>query len=85
MPCGDKDNCNEFKQTETSQQSHKEQHSNEICTPFCVCSCCATHFFIKDFYPPLNQVAVINTVFAVHKESKISSAIIPIWQPPKLA
>ena len=85
IPCGDKENCNELKQTQTSQSDHKENHSDEGCTPFCVCSCCATHFLINDFQPTLNVVAVINTVYTVHKESKTSAAIIPIWQPPKLA
>lgn len=84
MPCADKVDCNEFKQT-ASQESHKQEHSDEVCSPFCVCACCATHFLIKDFQPSLKQVAVINTHYSAHKESKISAAIIPIWQPPKLA
>ena len=84
MPCGDKDDCNEIKHEQTSQTGNNN-HDDEICTPFCVCSCCATHFVMKDFMPALNQVATINTVYPVLKEPKTSSAILPIWQPPKLA
>ncbi len=84
IPCGDKDDCNEYKQVQTSQTDHKEQHSDEACTPFCVCSCCATLFLIKDFHPTITQVNSTNTVYRSHPEFKTSSAIIPIWQPPKL-
>jgi hypothetical protein len=85
VPCGDKDDCNEIKHEQCSQSDNKEPHSDEACTPFCVCSCCATHFVVKSFQSLQNQIAVINTVYTVHPESKTSAAVIPIWQPPKLA
>ena len=85
MPCGDKENCNEVNPSAVAQTTNHEQHTDETCTPFCSCACCAAHFLIKDIQHPLNQVAEINTVYTVHKESKTSAAIIPIWQPPKLA
>lgn len=85
VPCGDKDDCNEINHSEISQTTDHQEHSGELCTPFCSCACCATHFISKDFHSAVSIVAVINTVYTVHKESKISSAIIPIWQPPKLA
>lgn len=83
MPCGDKDDCNEIKHNETSQNTG--DHQDESCTPFCVCSCCATHFVVKSFQPLQNQIAEINSICTVHPESEISSAVIAIWQPPKLA
>ena len=84
LPCRDTDTCNEINSTETAQASHLENHSNEMCTPLCVCSCCASLFLTKDIQPILNQIATINTIYTVHPESKTSSAVIPIWQPPKL-
>ncbi|HRG02361.1 MAG TPA: hypothetical protein PKZ75_14680 [Bacteroidia bacterium] len=83
MPCGDKDDCNELKHEQTSQNSG--DHQDEVCTPFCVCSCCATHFVVKPFQSIQTQIAVINTVYTVHPESETSTAVIPVWQPPKLA
>ena len=83
MPCGDKDDCNEIKHNQTSQNTG--DHQDESWTPFCVCSCCATHFVVKSFQPIHNQIAVINSIYTVHPESEISSAVIAIWQPPKLA
>ena len=85
VPCGDKEDCNEFKQTQTSHTDHKDDHSDEACTPFCVCACCASNCIVKYFQPVLNQVALVNSVYPVHKESKTSAAIISIWQPPKLS
>jgi hypothetical protein len=84
VPCGDSDNCNEIKHQQTSQTPNNPSHSDEICTPFCVCSCCAAHFLMDEFNPVLNQLAEVNTLLTLHKESKLSTAIIPIWQPPKL-
>jgi len=85
VPCGDKDDCNEINHSEIAQTTDHEEHSGEVCTPFCSCACCAAHFLNNELEPTLNIVAVINSVYTVHKESKISSAVIAIWQPPKLA
>ncbi len=83
VPCGDKDDCNEIIHNETSQNTG--DHQDESCTPFCVCSCCATHFVVIPFQEIGTQIAEINSIYTVQPESKISSAIIAIWQPPKLA
>lgn len=86
IPCGDEEACSALKQSETSEQSHKEDHSEEFCTPFCVCSCCSSPFLIKkDFYSSLQQIEITNTVYTVHEESKTSTPIISIWQPPKIS
>ncbi len=84
MPCGDNDDCNEANHSQNAQAKNHE-HKDEACTPLCVCSCCATHFVVKDFETSSNQIAVINTVFTLHKVVKTSAAVIPIWQPPKLS
>jgi hypothetical protein len=83
LPCGDKEDCNEVKHEQTAHNSSSEDHSDEMCTPFCVCSCCAAHFVVKSFEPLHNEIAVINTVYTAHKEAETASAIIPVWQPPK--
>jgi hypothetical protein len=85
MPCSDKEDCIEIYPTQLSQLNHQAEHSDEICSPFCVCACCATHFLVSDFLPALNQVSVINTIYTSHNVEQTSSAIVSIWQPPKLA
>lgn len=84
MPCGEQDLCNETKheQTDPNNDTH---HSDDICSPLCVCACCATHFVVKAFDPLTNQITVMHTVYTIHKEAKTNSTIIPIWQPPKFA
>ena len=83
-PCADKADCNEFDQTKTSQSEHHKDHADEICTPFCVCSCCSTNILVTDYSHNLIDLTLINTVYKDHEDSKISSIIISIWQPPKL-
>ena len=85
VPCGDKDDCNDANHSDISQTNKHKEHSGEVCTPFCSCACCASHFISKNLQTTLQVLAVINTVHTVHKESKISSAIISIWQPPKIS
>jgi hypothetical protein len=85
VPCGDKDDCNEMNHTEIARANDHEEHSGEVCTPLCSCACCASHFLNDEFQPTREIVAVIHTVHTLHRESKITSAIISIWQPPKLA
>jgi hypothetical protein len=84
VPCGDRDDCNEINHSEIAQANGNAEHSGEVCTPLCSCACCASHFLNDEFQPTLEIVAVINTVYTIHRESKIISAIIPIWQPPEL-
>lgn len=83
MPCGDKEDCNELIHEQTSQNTG--DHQDEVCTPFCACSCCATQFVVKSFQSVHTQIAEINTIYTVHPESKPSTAVIPIWQPPKIS
>lgn len=84
-PCADKGECNEFNQIDTSQCDDHKEHSDEVCTPFCVCSCCSTNILVTDYPPDLSNLTLINTIYKAQEDSKISSIIISIWQPPKLA
>lgn len=83
MPCTPTDDCKEDSVV-AGQRQHQDEDQNECCTPFCVCSACAAHFLIQDFQPNINQTAVINSIHTVEKDAEICSAIIPIWQPPKV-
>lgn len=82
VTCGDNADCNEMTHELTSQSTG--DHEDEMCTPFCVCSCCATLFVVSSFHPLHKQIAVIQSVYTIHPESETASAIIPVWQPPKL-
>lgn len=85
MPCGDKEDCNEKNHTELTQKSSHEKHSGEVCSPFCTCTCCASHFINSNVSTSLDYISFTNPVYKVHEVSKETSVIIPVWQPPKLA
>jgi hypothetical protein len=85
MPCSDSEDCNEAKHTEQLAQAPDHDHANETCTPFCVCSCCATHVVFSNVPSVFYVIAEIATVYTPQANADISSAVITIWQPPKLA
>ena len=84
MPCNDEQDCKEAKHTEQVAQADNHEHENEVCTPFCVCSCCATHILFSNFS---NDFSIDNeraTVYTEPANAELRSAIISVWQPPKL-
>jgi len=85
MPCGDEATSHATAQTQVSQSLCAEAHAHDICTPFCICSCCSTNIVVKDFQPLPEQPAIKRPAYSPQPSSDICSAIIPIWQPPKLA
>jgi hypothetical protein len=85
IPCGDKDDCNEPNCTTQTAQNQHEDHQDEACTPFCVCSCCATHYVNNS---ATNQIVIASIEVKSYHDaptSKVMGAVLPIWQPPKLA
>lgn len=89
LPCGDANNeCNTTApQTETTQNhSHKTDH-NDVCSPFCICSCCST---VANFSIPESRVIEEKTVFAeiqkfpIRDFNFVSNYYGNIWQPPKI-
>jgi hypothetical protein len=84
VPCGDRRHANDFNQPCTLS-AQPEEHSDEDCSPFCFCSCCATHIVVQDAAPQLAQLVSVAADPFNENESKPTAAIISIWQPPKKA
>jgi len=85
IPCGDKDDCNETNHTAQTAQAENHEHQDEACTPFCVCSCCATHCVNTTSQ---NQIVIASIEVKSYREfptSKVQGAVLPIWQPPKIS
>jgi hypothetical protein len=87
IPCSDSKECNVSSVVEISPlNNHQEHnHSNEVCTPFCTCSCCS----VSAFYSPFNKVQFVKIDFQsekypLHNENFNSEVSYSIWQPPKL-
>lgn len=89
LPCGDGQDANISTGTMTSlsvANNEEHQHANEVCPPFCVCSCCAaTSFFITT-----SKMALSKYAFRVERSHSYSDNILTraqytIWQPPRVS
>jgi hypothetical protein len=85
MPCGDKDDCNEATHSQQTAQKEHHEHQDEACTPFCVCSCCASPILHSNVSQDFIVINEMSTVASQPKGLKLLSAFVSIWQPPKIA
>lgn len=85
LPCNDAHAQTEtIFQTQSSQVSQDEHHE-DFCTPFCICSCCTTPIIVQ-------SMTVFEVSYFDNHFSKISSFYKSItsnffgsiWQPPQL-
>lgn len=91
MPCPDNQSCGSTAGQSISsthnEAGHQHEEEGDLCTPFCVCSCCGNiavvisipHFVI-DPKPALHPVSPISTYQSIF----ISSYSFSFWQPPKI-
>ena len=87
LPCGDRKECNSIggAQSISASTNHQEHHhSAEACTPFCVCSCCASSACVQS-----NSKAHIMTIFPSEKHRDLNFFFLSrdfssIWQPPRI-
>lgn len=88
MPCGDvSDNAVDAK---TSYTIHKdtramENCNQEVCTPFCSCSCCSVgkNFPVQTVSISVDPVVLVSYCF--YAASAPSEQAVDVWQPPKLS
>jgi hypothetical protein len=87
VPCVDGLSCNPSCNVELSTGGDLNNHHQESdhCSPFCTCSCCATHVIMQEYFV---QQAVYS--YSVKQEEGYtrtfeSNVFISIWQPPKLS
>jgi hypothetical protein len=86
-PCGDRYECADDLASEMVM-SNNDQHpfgEQDVCTPFCICTCCATHVQLPiDFDLSILNPEHNTPVITAYLEKSLSSAGISIWQPPRL-
>ncbi|RQO30144.1 hypothetical protein DBR32_11195 [Taibaiella sp. KBW10] len=93
VPCSDMYNeCNRKVETKAAisiAETHDHNNDQEdICSPFCVCSCCSIGIVSHHFTPPV--IRITHPFFApapkisVRNSFFISNFYGNIWQPPKL-
>jgi len=86
MPCNDTCDSQEH-QTPITFQTAQEHHDkdSDMCSPFCVCTCCATSISITHYQTNLFNPAYSAEVFPSYEESACSAFSRDFWQPPKLS
>jgi hypothetical protein len=90
LPCADIEVDNFVENLDNFQANHNN-HSHEkeldLCTPFCVCSCCGTPFFhLREeisFRLILNSKKIASKT-QNYKPLEISNFVASIWQPPQI-
>lgn len=88
LPCADTEAMSlSIVKTEVSQSSreHKEHKGNDICSPFCHCSCCSTYSVVNTplLVPILVQQPERN-IYTAHISEALVEISLPVWQPPQL-
>ncbi len=86
MPCNDGCNSHPHEEPITIQQAEEHhQADNDLCSPFCFCTCCASAMNAVNF-PALNTIPpVTEKKFTAFYQSLLSQEHSSIWQPPKLS
>lgn len=89
-PCSDQETCADERiqgVTAVNVQGHDHAgNESDHCTPFCICSCCATHIQLQYAFDITLVNLVHNTPVAtryIEKPSLNNSKA--IWQPPKIS
>jgi hypothetical protein len=86
LPCKDICDARDHVSTMSIEQTHDHhEEKQDLCSPFCVCSCCGTSITY------FSSVA-INFIywgtgenFSPFSQSQITDFYYTIWQPPKIA
>lgn len=89
MPCSDAYNeCQNNTTTQEALQSHNHKNDqNDICSPFCICTCCSS--IVNPKFTSLSirspKFSIASTIkFPIQDFSLISNYYGNIWQPPKI-
>lgn len=90
IPCSDEASVESGETTHVqalcTEDAHAPDHAEEdICSPFCNCSCCASNSinYLVHFESAVPEL--MNKVFASSLSDNISEVSLPIWQPPQLS
>lgn len=88
IPCQDKVLRFSYEQAVTikTDADHRDQGGVDLCSPFCICACCAG-ITLQQPVPSLPKVACTalfnGNAFAYTAESK-GRDLASIWQPPRI-
>jgi len=84
MPCNDVHDGAKNQITTVNQAQDHHESDNDICSPFCICSCCQGFVALTSFPDVAISSFAVSSNFSFYTEKFFSSAAASIWQPPKL-
>ncbi|MDP4189500.1 MAG: hypothetical protein Q8907_06505 [Bacteroidota bacterium] len=85
IPCADKPDDNLLHKPEITQGSPSGHHQDmDHCSPFCVCSCCASPVVLQFYAFPANLIYV-QVDFPELVPDFHSATLNSVWQPPRLS
>ncbi|MES2620358.1 MAG: DUF6660 family protein [Bacteroidota bacterium] len=84
MPCNDVHEGSKNAVITSAQAEDHHQDHNDICSPFCICSCCQGFVALTSFSEATLSPFIASSNFSFYTEKFFSSASAAIWQPPKL-
>ncbi|WP_291086628.1 DUF6660 family protein [Flavobacterium sp. BFFFF1] len=90
IPCadgGDDAGCSDSKATTEKGSADNDHKGSDLCSPFCICSCCAAHainFSTALTFEPVMISELISRQEIIYKSPLASSFTGSIWQPPQL-
>ncbi|RKE57277.1 DUF6660 family protein [Sphingobacterium detergens] len=87
VPCGDTSiNSSRFGSTENDIVHDHNSNQDDMCTPFCYCSCCGSLALNTQFVP--HKYSILPILFFSQRKVKetpsfFTAYLNSIWQPPK--
>ncbi len=89
MPCSDifaMGKMSNIPSTEKSVSTHsKSDQTSDLCSPFCVCSCCNTTSEVLLINSLVIISTSVSTEFDEAYKGEVISLPLSVWQPPKLS
>lgn len=87
MPCADKESSThegKAKSELTKANNHHNDQQQNVCSPFCHCTCCGG-FSINHFIAAISNIPLYETnLIITFLSAEIIEVAFPIWQPPQL-
>lgn len=90
FPCSDRETCADERNLGSAivnVPDHDHSGSEaDYCTPFCICSCCATHIQLQyaSYFPFVNLIHNTSLSTRYIEKSSLNNSK-AIWQPPKIS
>jgi len=85
MPCADGFAMSSGKAKAEITKGHQGRGvQDDVCSPFCLCACCAGFSLIFHSLPSIAPAPVVCAQYTDFYLSDIRRVSLPIWQPPQL-